>query len=234
MFSLKSTFQLVDFILAKIICLNPKSSTLSLHHFERSDNWVFPKFQLISKIWLICLICLIFLPLKKRQNVMVTHHRFRLFLGCLTSEIGPFTLIALTFGSCLYCANVSHYKDGWAVNFSFFAQRDNRIPNLNASITAQHKHEPAVKAVRANGQITEVKQPKTNLILRWVTHLGSIHFVFFQWQKYQANLSNFTNQLEFWKNSNAVSQNYNIYLLALLKRIRASKAILDCRKFFKA
>ena len=26
-----------------------------------------------------------------------------------------------------------------------------------------------MKAVRVNGQITEVKQPKTNLILRWVT-----------------------------------------------------------------
>ena len=26
-------------------------------------------------------------------------------------------------------------------------------------------------------------------------HLGSIHFVFFQWQKYQTNLPNFTNQL---------------------------------------
>ena len=34
---------------------------------------------------------------------------------------------------------------------------------------AQYKHDPKVKAVRVNGQITEVKQPKTNLILRWVT-----------------------------------------------------------------
>ena len=55
------------------------------------------------------------------------------------------------------------------MNFNFFAQRDNRIPNLNASIIAQHKHEPAMKAVRVNGQISEVMQPKTNLILRWVT-----------------------------------------------------------------
>ena len=36
-------------------------------------------------------------------------------------------------------------------------------------------------------------------------HLGSIYFVFFQWQKNwanSANLPNFNNQLEFWKNSN--------------------------------
>ena len=29
---------------------------------------------------------------------------------------------------------------------------------MNASITDQHKHEPAMKAVRVNGKITEVKQ----------------------------------------------------------------------------
>ena len=32
------------------------------------------------------------------------------------------------------------------MNFNFFPQRDNRIPYMNASITAQHKHEPAMKA----------------------------------------------------------------------------------------
>ena len=32
-----------------------------------------------------------------------------------------------------------------------------------------HKYEPAMKAMRVNGQITEVKQLKTILILRWVT-----------------------------------------------------------------
>ena len=55
------------------------------------------------------------------------------------------------------------------MNFNFFSQTDNRIPNMNASITAQHKHEPAMKAVRVNGIITEVKQPALRLILRWVT-----------------------------------------------------------------
>ena len=34
-----------------------------------------------------------------------------------------------------HCANVSHFKDGWAVNLVwFFSQKDKRIPNLNASI----------------------------------------------------------------------------------------------------
>ena len=52
----------------------------------------------------------------------------------LTSLIWPFPLTAFTFGSCLYCASVSQYKDGWAVNFNFFSQKDHRIPQLNTSI----------------------------------------------------------------------------------------------------
>ena len=55
------------------------------------------------------------------------------------------------------------------MNFNFFPQRDNRIPNLNASIKAQHKHEPIMRAVRVNGKISEVMQPALRLILRWVT-----------------------------------------------------------------
>ena len=39
-------------------------------------------------------------------------------LGCLTSVIWPFILTCLTF--CLYYANVSHFKDGWAVNFGVY------------------------------------------------------------------------------------------------------------------
>ena len=31
------------------------------------------------------------------------------------------------------------------------------VPNLNASIKAQHKHEPTMKAVRVNGKISVVK-----------------------------------------------------------------------------
>ena len=48
---------------------------------------------------------------------------------------------------------------------------------MNTSITAQHKHEPVIKAVRVNGKITKVKQPNSKM----GDHLGSIHFVFFQW-----------------------------------------------------
>ena len=68
------------------------------------------------------------------------------------------------------------------MDFNIFAQGDRRIPNLNASITAQHKHEPAMKAVRVNGQITEANQDQSNS--KMGDHLGSIHLVFFQWQKY--------------------------------------------------
>ena len=51
---------------------------------------------------------------------MVTHLSTIIGLDCLNSLILPFTLTASTFGWCLYCANVSLYKDGWAVNFKFF------------------------------------------------------------------------------------------------------------------
>ena len=50
---------------------------------------------------------------------------------------------------------------------------------MNASITAQHKHEPAMKAVRVNGKITKVKQPQDQSNSKMGGHLGSIHFVFF-------------------------------------------------------
>ena len=53
-------------------------------------------------------------------------------LNYLTSVISPFTLTAWSFGSCWYCANVSHFMDGWAVNHVLFSQGDNRISNLNA------------------------------------------------------------------------------------------------------
>ena len=37
------------------------------------------------------------------------------------------------------------------MNFNFLPQRDNRIPNLNASIKAQHKHEPTVRVQEEKG-----------------------------------------------------------------------------------
>ena len=92
--------------------------------------------------------------------------------------ISKIWLICLHFWIMLdHCANVSHYKDGWT--FNFFPQRDDRIPYMNVSIWAQHKHKPAMKAVRVNGKITEVKQPQDQSNSRMGDHLGSIHFVFF-------------------------------------------------------
>ena len=41
-----------------------------------------------------------------------------------------------------------------------------------------------MKAVRVNGKITEVKQPQDQFNSKMGDHLGSIHFVFFQRQKY--------------------------------------------------
>ena len=72
---------------------------------------------------------------------------------------------------------------------------------MNASNRAQPKHEPPMKAVRVNGKITKVKQSQDQPNSKMGDHLGSIHFVFFQWQKYWANLPNFTNQLELRKNN---------------------------------
>ena len=77
---------------------------------------------------------------------------------------------------------ISKMGEQWT--FNFFPKRDNRIPYTNDSITAQHKHEPVVKAVRVNGEITKVKQPQDQSNSKMGDHLGSIHFVFFQWQKY--------------------------------------------------
>ena len=50
---------------------------------------------------------------------------------------------------------------------------------MNTSIRAQHKHEPAMKAVRVNGKITKVKQPQDQSNSKMGDHLGSIHFVLF-------------------------------------------------------
>ena len=54
--------------------------------------------------------------------------------------------------------------------------QDNKITNLNAWIRSQLKHEPTMRAVRVNDQITEVKQANSKM----GDHLGSMQFVFFQ------------------------------------------------------
>ena len=43
-----------------------------------------------------------------------------------------------------------------------------------------NKHDPKVKTVRLNDQITEVKQPRAKANSKMGDHLGSIHFVFFR------------------------------------------------------
>ena len=53
-----------------------------------------------------------------------------------------------------------------------------------ANICTMIKHDPKVKAVRVNGKISEVKQFQDQSSSKMGDHLGSIHFVFFQWQKY--------------------------------------------------
>ena len=52
-------------------------------------------------------------------------------------------------------------------------------PSLKWITFVQCKHDPKVKAVRANGKITEVKQPQDQSNSKMGDHLGSIHFVFF-------------------------------------------------------
>ena len=87
---------------------------------------------------------------------MVTHLNIILGHDCSTSVIWPFTLNAFTFESCLCkCQPLQ----GWVSSeLDFFLERDNRLPNLNASIRAQHKHETKMRAARVNGQNNEVKQ----------------------------------------------------------------------------
>ena len=68
-----------------------------------------------------CLTSLIWPNIIKNIHLqMITHLSIVHGLGCLTSVIWPFTLTALTFESRLCCANISHFKDGWAVTIGFF------------------------------------------------------------------------------------------------------------------
>ena len=51
---------------------------------------------------------------------------------------------------------------------------------MNASIRAQHKHEPAMKAVRVNGKITEIKQPQdqSNTKIWWPLRIQTFSLFF--------------------------------------------------------
>ena len=59
----------------------------------------------------------------------------------------------------------------------------NAHPSLKWLTFAQCQQDPKVKVERMNGRITEVKQPQDQSNTKMGDHLGSIHFVFFQWQK---------------------------------------------------
>ena len=61
--------------------------------------------------------------------------------------------------------------------FTSFLHKEIIGSNMNASIRAQHKHEPVIKAVRVNGQITEVKQPKANLMILMSLIRYFIHWI---------------------------------------------------------
>ena len=115
---------------------------------------------------------------------MVTHLRIRLVLRMLNFCNLPIHSHCLHFWIMLALCKCQPFQ-GW----------------VNTSIRVQYKYESAMKAVRVNGKITEVKQPQYQSNSKMGDYLGSIHFVFSQWQKYQANIPNFTKQLEFPKNS---------------------------------
>ena len=77
---------------------------------------------------------------------MVTHLRISLGLELLNfSNLAIHSCPSLLGPACIVQINVSHYK---ANIIFFFSQRDIRISNLNASIRAQHKHEPTVRAAQ--------------------------------------------------------------------------------------
>ena len=97
---------------------------------------------------------------------MVTHLRTRLVFSCLISVIFPFTLIAFIAGSCLRCAVIEAFKLGILLSLCAKKFKFTTHPSLYWLTNGQYKHNPKVKAVRMNRQITEVKQLK---ILGWVT-----------------------------------------------------------------
>ena len=83
-------------------------------------NWGFiSKLQLSSKIWLICPVFLLLGP------------------GCLTSVISPFTITALTVGSCLCCTLIEAFK------LKFTSH-----PSLKWLRFAQYKDDPKVKVLK--------------------------------------------------------------------------------------
>ena len=86
-------------------------------------------------------------------------------LACLTSVIWPFTLTALTLGSCLYCVNASHYMDEGAVNFNFFHKGIIGPPTWMHSTNMSQQWGQWEWMVR----LVKLSNSKPRTILRWVT-----------------------------------------------------------------
>ena len=128
---------------------------------------------------------------------MVTHLSIILGLDCLTSVIWQFTLTAFTFGSCLYCANVSHKRMGEQWTF---------YKGLIGSPTWMSQLEHNTSMSQQWGQwgwmVRLLKLSNANS--KMDGHLGSMHFFFFH--SVHDNLPKFTVQLEFQKNSFIVFQ----------------------------
>ena len=100
--------------------------TMTMDSNGKLNIWVFPKLQLISTIWQICLICLIFLPiiakLKKDKKCMVTHLSIILNTDCLTSVILPFTLTAfslLVHACIVQMLAISRIGEQWTLYFFY-------------------------------------------------------------------------------------------------------------------
>ena len=84
---------------------------------------------------------------------MVTHLSTVKAYGCLTLLILPFTLTALTFGSCLCCALIEAF-------------------NLGILLSLCEK-------VKVQGWMSSVKQPLAFTVLRWVTIWRLLFFLNF-------------------------------------------------------
>ena len=91
--------------------------------------------------------------LKKGQNACPNGHPS--FYCPWLLNFSDLTIHSLTFVSCLHCAKSGHFKDGWALNFVFFTNRQYN-PQVKCFNCAQYKYEPTMRTKREDGQITEV------------------------------------------------------------------------------
>ena len=106
------------------------------------------------------------------------------------------------------------------MNINFFHKGIIGSPNLNASIRAQHKYEPTMKAVKVNCRITEVKQSMTKNNTKMGDHLGSIHFAFFQFGRYIRKIRQICQILLFSWNFRITSKNVSVVLFRNAKSDR--------------